>query len=101
MCEFSRVRVLQRGMVAGNRNQATGQRVLGAVPEEEGGAWRQFAGALCMGQQAAERDASEADDNAKMSKQAQLLIEPMGTVAQLLWRRLVGRGSAANDCADP
>ena len=81
--------------------QAAGKRVLCAVCESGAGAGIEFAGALRLGEQAVKRDAAQADDDAKIGEQGDLVVEPGGAVAQFFGGRLVAGRGAARDGGDP
>src|SRR5579862_4780176 len=99
--KFPRIGVLQRWMVAGDRLQAAWQRVFRSMTEDESCSRFHLSCALLMSQQAVKRDAPKADDDPQVLQGAQLLIEPWGTVAQLVWCRLVSWWCAAGNGRDP
>ena len=93
--------VLQRRMEAGDDVQTAGQGVLCAVNKGKTGAHSDTAGALQMSQQTIECDTSEADNNAKMLEEGNLLVEPGRAVAQFLWCGLVRGWCSTPNRGDP
>ena len=88
-------------MITGDQMQTAGQSVFRAMAEHVAGTRCQLAGALRVRQQPLERNAAQADHDAQVAQQADLLIQPRRAVALLFGRGLVGRRSAADYGADP
>ncbi len=99
--EASGVGVAQRGVVAAEQMNSIGECIAGAVGEVVGGL--ALDDALCdeMGEVTVKGDLAQADDDADSSKLTNLVGEVRGAVANLLWRGLVSRWSAADDGGDP
>ena len=85
----------KRGMIAGDRGQSAGQRVLGSVRKRVICADQFCALALLMGQQAVECDPAQANHDAKILEQRHLVIHPRSAIAQFLGGGFVPRRSAA------
>src|SRR5579859_4604765 len=88
-------------MIAGNCDQAAGERVFGAMGKYEARARGQLPGPLLVGQQPIEGNAAQANNHTQVLEQGNLLVEPRGAIAQLLGRGLVGWGSATADGGNP
>ncbi len=99
--EAARVGIAQRGMVAGEELEAVRQVVLGPVGEGVEGAARDDAGHDEVGEEAIPGDLAEADDDPYARQVCDLRGEVLGTVADLLGRRLVAGRGATDDGGDP
>jgi hypothetical protein len=88
-------------MVRGEKMQAVGQTILGAVVEAILGFARYDTGVEQVSQIAVEGDFSEADDDTDARQGLDLIGEVGCAVANLLRERLVAGRGAADDGADP
>ncbi len=95
------VRVLQRGMEAGDDVHAAWHGEFGAVAKGISGARGDAPCALHVCQKAVKGDAAEADDNTELLEHGEFLIEPWGAVAQFLRSGFIGRRRASPNRGDP
>lgn len=99
--EFSSIGILQRWVIAGDQEPASRQRVFGTVRELEA----RFAFTLASTRQVlqitVEGDSPEADYDAQIGEQRDLLVEMRRAVRQFRPLGRVIRRSAADDGTDP
>src|SRR3954452_18453687 len=88
-------------MVAIDCSEPTWKSELVAVSERIFRTDHPCTGTLLAGEQAVERDATEANHHAQILEQHHLLVQPRGAIAQFPGSRLITRGSAPPDRCNP